>query len=192
MTDGGSFGRDNIEVRPDGLIAGGDDRLAGQGGRRAPAPESPISAEVVPLPLAARSRIAWRLGSLVLCLFQCRANSATVEQLHILTWSLQSKGNYDELMRYWIGSVVGRKLRVWNADLEDTLKLALAGGVIDLSGSGRQTLTAVGVRLAEELSMPNSEAFELERRQLRELGRISTAGMMRRLSDVGVQEVPGS
>lgn len=186
-----SSGHDHIEVRPDFGVKDWDGWVVAQGEQRSLSPRSPLFAAIVPLPLAPRSRIAWRLGLLVLCLNQCRAYSATVEQLHILTWALQGADNYNELTRYWSGSVPGRKLRVWNAELDDTLRVAIAGDLVELTSSGRQKLTALGARLAKELSSKRSEAFEVERRQLSELGRISTTGMMRRLNEVGVGEVSG-
>jgi hypothetical protein len=176
-----------IAVRPGGYPTGQVGAEFQQGNRRPP-PQSPIIAEAVPLPLAARSRIRWRVAALALCLLQCRGQSATVSQLHILTWAVQNQSNFHTLSQHWIGRAPGTTLRVWNPELEDTLRIAVAAGVIEQSSNGRQKLTTEGISLAQQLSSSGEEVMSVEQELLKELGRISTAGMMKRLSGVAVEK----
>jgi len=184
MSDSGHFGEESIEVRPGGYPSRSVGAEFSQVDRLQ-SPGSPIVAQAVPLPLAARHRISWRIATLTLCLLQCRGNSATVMQLHILTWAIQSSANFDTLRRHWLGVLSGAVLRVWNSDLDDSIRVAVATGLVVQSVNGRQSLTATGLQLAQALADPDNENFLPEREQLRELGRISTAGMMRRLSRQG-------
>ncbi len=176
-----------IEVRPGVSPTRSVGADFGQISRRPP-PASPIVAEAVPLPLPARSRIAWRVATLALCLQQCRGQSATVMQLHILTWAIQSQSNFDALKRHWLGRASGETLRIWNPDLEDALRIASAAHLIDQKTNGRQSLTPEGLLLAQQLDASDGEAMLIEREFLSELGKISTAGMMRRLNGLAVGE----
>lgn len=144
-------------------------------------PTSPVVAETVPIPLAARYRIGWRVGVLILCLDRCRGKAATVPQLHVLTWAAQDPDNYETLMRYWTGHEDGTSLRAWNPALEDTLRVTRAARLIVQSSTGRQALTKSGKQLANKINAPDSETLSREREILRSLGLISTAGMWRRL-----------
>lgn len=151
------------------------------GNPREHSPTSPVVAEAVPMPLAARYRISWRIGILILCLDRCRGKAATVPQLHVLTWAMQDPDNYNTLMAYWPGRQYETSLRTWNAELEDTLRIARAAGLVAQSSNGRQALTKFGKQLANRINVADSEIFSREREMLRSLGLISTAGMWRRL-----------
>ena len=133
------------------------------------------------MPLAARYRISWRVGVLILCLDRCRGKAATVPQLHVLTWAVQDPANYETLMTYWSGHDDETSLRAWNPELEDTLRVTRAAGLIAQSSTGRQTLTESGKQLANRINALDSETLSREREILRSLGLISTAGMWKRL-----------
>ncbi len=171
----------SFEVRPGGRPTGELGMEFERRGRQR-SPSSPIIAKSVPLPLAAKYRITWRVGVLVLCLDRCRGKAATVPQLHVLTWALQDTANYEALKRYWTGNDDGTSLRAWNPELEETLRVARASGLIAQLPNGRQSLTAEGRRLADKIAAPESEILLQERELLLALGMISTAGMWRRLN----------
>lgn len=148
--------------------------------RRAP-PLGMLTLATVPLPLPGRDRIAWRIASVLLCLDACRAKSATVEQLHVLSWAVRDQHNADALQYAWERrSGAGGLLRAWDPGLDDTLKLARASGLITQRANGRQGMSESGARVVAAVRA-NGAAFDSERRLLDSLGRLTESGMWERL-----------
>lgn len=148
---------------------------------RRPSPSGPLTMASVPLPLAGRDRIAWRIGALLLCLDACRGRSATVEQLHVLSWAVRDPHNADALLNVWEGHPgAARLLRAWDPALDDTLRLARAGGLVTQRSNGRQELSESGARVVAAVR-ENGAAMDSERRLLVSLGRVTESGMWERL-----------
>jgi hypothetical protein len=148
---------------------------------RHPAPSGPLTLASVPLPLPGRDRIAWRIAALLLCLNACRGRSATVEQLHVLTWAVRDRRNADVLLDVWEGNHGAvRPLRAWDPALDDTLRLARASGLISQRANGRQELSESGARVVAAFR-ENDAAMESERRLLASLGNVTESGMWERL-----------
>ena len=148
---------------------------------RQPPPMGPLIAETVPLPLAGRDRVAWRIASVLLCLYACHGRSATVEQLHVLSWAVRDKHNAEALIAVWEHRPgADQLLRAWDAGLDDTLRLARASGLISQRTNGRQVLTESGARVAEAVRT-NGAALDSERQLLARLGRLTESGMWQRL-----------
>lgn len=148
--------------------------------RRRP-PGGPLTVATVPLPLPGRDRVVWRVASLLLCLDACRGSSATVEQLHVLSWAVRDKHNADALLAVWEGRAGAiRPLRVWNPSLEDTLKLARASELITQRPNGRQALSDSGARVVAAVKATRA-AMASERRLLGRLGRLTESAMWERL-----------
>lgn len=148
---------------------------------RRPYPTGPLALATVPLPLPGRDRVAWRITSVLLCLAACRSRSATVEQLHVLSWAVRDQHNADALVASWerrAGSA--RLLRAWDPRLDDTLKLARASGLITQRTNGRQELSESGARVVAAVRN-NGGAMDSERRLLASLGRLTESGMWDRL-----------
>lgn len=148
---------------------------------RHPAPSGPLTLARVPLPLPGRDRIAWRIGALLLCLDACRIKSATVEQLHVLSWAVRDPHNAHALLDVWEnhpGAV--RPLRAWDPAMDDTLRLARASGLITQRPNGRQELSESGERVVAAVR-ESGTVMDSERRLLAALGRVTESGMWERL-----------
>jgi hypothetical protein len=147
---------------------------------RRPPPTGPLSLARVPLSLPGRDRIAWRIAAVLLCLDVCRGRSATVEQLHVLSWALRDRHNADALVAAWehrVGS--SRLLRAWDPGLDDTLRLTRASGLTTQRPNGRQALSESGARVV--VATRASGGMESERLLLDSLGRLTESGMWERL-----------
>ena len=148
---------------------------------RRPAPSGPLTMASVPLPLPGRDRIAWRIAALLLCLDACRSRSATVEQLHVLSWAVRDPHNADVLLDVWEDSPGAvRPLRAWDPALDDTLRLARASGLITQRPNGRQELSETGARVTAAVR-ESGAVMDSERRLLASLGRVTESGMWDRL-----------
>ena len=144
-------------------------------------PIGPLALATVPLPLPGRDRIAWRITSVLLCLDACRGRSATVEQLHVLSWAVRDQHNADALVASWERRAgAARLLRAWDPGLDDTLKLARASGLITQRTNGRQELSESGARVVAAVRASGA-AMDSERRLLDSLGRLTESGMWERL-----------
>lgn len=142
---------------------------------------APVASRPTPLPLPARDRAGWRLSALTLALRACRGQSATVEQLHVLMWALQSAANADEFMRAWNrGSATPRVLRAFDVRLDDTLNLGQAAGLLEQTPSGRYKLTQTGTLFADRIRAERG-LMEVEQDLFASLGSITEAGMWQRL-----------
>jgi hypothetical protein len=140
-----------------------------------------LTAAAVPLPLAGRDRAAWRIASVLLCLDACRGRSATVEQLHVLSWAVRDRHNADALIAAWEHRPgADQLLRAWDPRLDDTLKLARASGLISQRANGRQELSESGARVVGAVRASRS-ALDSEQRLLGRLGRLTESGMWERL-----------
>jgi hypothetical protein len=141
-----------------------------------------LSIEKVPLPLPGRERAAWRVTVLSLCLAGCRGQSATVEQLHVLTWALRDDQNGVKLLDAWQANADRpSSLRAWDTSLDDTLKLAQAAGLIDAQPNGRRKLTDLGKSLVAAVRSSDEEFMVQEQRLLASLGQVTESAMWRRL-----------
>jgi hypothetical protein len=148
---------------------------------RRPAPSGSLTLARVPLPLAGRDRIAWRISALLLCLDACRSRSATVEQLHVLSWAVRDPHNADALLGAWEDHPgVVRPLRAWDPALDDTLKLARASGLIRQRPNGRQELSESGETVVAAVR-ESGTVMDSERQLLASLGRVTESGMWERL-----------
>lgn len=148
---------------------------------RRPAPNGALTVASVPLPLPGRDRVAWRISALLLCLDACRGGSATVEQLHVLSWAVRDSRNAEALLDAWEdhpGAVT--PLRAWDPALDDTLSLARASGLITQRPNGRQEMSESGARVVTAIRV-SSTVMDSERRLLASLGRVTESGMWERL-----------
>lgn len=148
---------------------------------RTPMPQAPLAVEKVPLPLEGRDRAVWRIATTLLCLAHCRNNSASIEQLHVLTWALQDVKNMTMLRRLWESQPgTGDIFRARNPRLEDTLKLARASQLVAQTRSGKYSLTERGENVINSI-VERSGALESENVELAQLGSISESQMWKRL-----------
>lgn len=148
--------------------------------RRDSAPATPVASRTTALPLAGRDRTVWRLAALALILSKCRARTASLEQLHVLMWSLRDLRNAEVFRSTWhSGDVSSRILRAFDSLLDDTLMVARATGIVSQNTNGKQVLTEVGSRFVRKIQTEG--LLEAETRLLSDLGSINESGMWARL-----------
>jgi len=133
-----------------------------------------------PTPLPCDLRPIWRLAVLVLILNQCRQKRATIEQLHVMNWSIRRRKAQDQFLAYLQGRKSPNEVVVrYDPSLTRAVDFALAEGIVvryekldggDEGGSQyRLTLSKLGEKLAEEL-MADEENFVVEKAFLRDIG----------------------
>jgi hypothetical protein len=99
-------------------------------------------------------------------------------------WYLRDDSNAAVLQAAWNRTDgAPRSLRAFDPLLDDTLSLARASGLVEQMGTGRQKLSPVGGRLADNLR--SGEVMEIEQSRLTALGGISEARMWERLGRPG-------
>jgi hypothetical protein len=164
----------------DGISPPGDGSLPLGGRARTLAPLAPVASRQTAVPLAGRERIAWRLAALTLILRSCHGRSATIEQLHVLMWSLRDAGNTETLQRAWNDATGRTAFRAYDPLLDDTLSLARAVGLVEQLKTGRIKLSELGARVANRIR-DEVGLMDDERRALADLGNISESNMWKRL-----------
>ena len=102
-----------------------------------------------PDPIPGDLRTGWRLASAVLILKRCRANTANLEQIHVLAWALRSiKGR--KVIRDWFtehrkpNSLIIRH----DPSTTRTINLAIASGLAKRNENSTISLTEKGERFA--------------------------------------------
>lgn len=135
-----------------------------------------------PTPLPCDLRPIWRIAALVLILNQCRQKRATIEQLHVMNWSIRSRKAQDQFLEYIQGRKSPNEVVVrYDPSLTRTIDFALGEGIVERyekleSGNEtnhksqyRLTLSSQGELLASEL-MADEENFVVEKAFLRDIG----------------------
>ena len=145
--------------------------------------ETPVSVRRVPLPLAGNVRVQWRIVSLLKALSVCRGKSASVEQLHTLTWALSDDENARVLEANWIERPDRPEaFRGYTPGLVDTLRIAQVERFVEQAHNGRQKLTVKGAAVLNALG--NGDTVNLPGGAfLDTLTPISSAEMWRRLGE---------
>jgi hypothetical protein len=165
-----------------GPLDGAAPHRSGRGRTRLPILTGGIIAEDRALPLAGRDRAAWRVISVLLCLASCRGRSATVEQLHVLSWAIRDEENGRVLASVWNQEDgAPRLLRAWDPKLEDTLHLARAAELVEQKNTGRYVLTTAGTRVVRALRSAQPDVLSKEQQFLAVLGSLTESGMWDRL-----------
>lgn len=153
-------------------------------------PEMPADAfEIrrVALPLDGSKREAWKLSIVVLCLNFCRSNSATIEQLNVLSWAVRDASNAAEFRDAWQDKTNFQFLRAWDESLQRTVRLGISAGLTEWTKTSRVKLTENGLSLARKL-LSQPEAFLTERAFLASFGNFSTSGMWSHLGEISTAQ----
>jgi len=105
-----------------------------------------------PDPIPGDLRTGWRLASAVLILRRCRANTANLEQIHVLTWALRSSQGR-KVIRDWFrdhrkpnGLIIRH-----DPSTTRTINLAIAAGLAKRNENSSVSLTEKGEHLANLL-----------------------------------------
>lgn len=133
-----------------------------------------------PTPLPCDLRPIWRIAVLVLILNQCRQKRATIEQLHVMNWSMRSRRAQEQFLAYLQGRKSPNEVVVrYDPSLTRAIDFALGEGIVEryeklTSGDEgkaeyRLTLSTQGDKLANEL-ITDEENFVVEKAFLRDIG----------------------
>jgi hypothetical protein len=134
-----------------------------------------------PTPLPCDLRPIWRIAALVLILNQCRQRRATIEQLHVMNWSIRSRKAQDQFLAYIQGLKSPNEVVVrYDPSLTRAIDFALGAGIVeryekmdgidDGKTQYRLTLSQQGEALAGEL-MEDEDIFVTEKAFLQDIGR---------------------
>ncbi|WAE65275.1 hypothetical protein OUQ49_05755 [Streptomyces cavourensis] len=137
-----------------------------------------------PRPIPADARVVYKLAQIAVVLNAFNKNSATIENLHLFTWSLQSKRAGQMLMSWWSGnrhaSTITQKS---DPHLTVALNVGLIRGMVNITGANhnRVTLQPLGVHLAQQIEL-DEELMGAEKMYMRQFGRLSDAAVLRKLA----------
>lgn len=102
-----------------------------------------------PDPVPADLRFHWRVAALVLVLHRCRSDTATLQQLHVLTWALRSEETRKTFIRWSTGDKRPDDVIVrYDPALSLSVDLATGFGLVERTDKGHVTLSDTGERLA--------------------------------------------
>lgn len=136
-----------------------------------------------PRAVPARQRVAYRTSLLVLILSRFNQTAARLDNLHLLTWAARSGRTRTMLQRWWSGRrFISTSTVRMDPDLDLTIRLALADGLIQTAGSNRQRLklTEKGESLARAIDEAPS-LLSIEKAFLETLAPLSDGSVDRRL-----------
>lgn len=131
--------------------------------------------------LPASNRVVWRMSLLVLTLGKFRGQTASVRSLHLISWALRG-GRTSNMLRSWLTGRAIPDLVTSRIDpqLDMTLRLAAAEGLITMTTNGRAGLTDRGRELAAVLD-GDSEVLEAEKSLLRDIAPLNDSSLARRM-----------
>jgi hypothetical protein len=112
-----------------------------------------ISSNVVftrrPDPIPGDLRTGWRLASAVLILRRCRANTANLEQIHVMAWALRSAQGRKVIAEWFSEHRKPNGLIIrHDPSTTRTINLAIATGLARRNENSSVSLTDKGERLA--------------------------------------------
>lgn len=146
-------------------------------------PADAFEVRSVPLPVEGSKREVWKLSTLVLCLSYCRANSATLEQINVLTWALRDESNAAEFERVWREESEFRILRAWDDSTLRTLRIGIMVELVMWTGSSRIKLTEKGLDLSKKIRS-EVDSFADEKAFLSSFRSFSASGMWSHLGEI--------
>jgi hypothetical protein len=118
-----------------------------------------------PIAIPADLRPGWRIGLLVLLLKNCCRNRRTsFARLHVLSWGLRTAQSRRQLQAAVEGRLSPDSLIVrFEPFLVQAVDFAIGEGLVRREGGAKIELTALGLKLAEELEGAES-TFDVEKR----------------------------
>ncbi|MEY9841238.1 hypothetical protein [Streptacidiphilus sp. EB103A] len=137
-----------------------------------------------PHPIPADARVAYKLAQVALVLNAFNKHSATIENLHLFTWSLQTRRSGEMLAAWWSGhryaSTVTQRS---DPHLSIALNVGLIRGMVTVSGanSNRITLEQPGILFAQQITADDG-LMVAEKNFLHQFNKLSDAAVSRRLA----------
>ncbi|MER7826882.1 hypothetical protein ABTX85_30480 [Streptomyces sp. NPDC096097] len=128
--------------------------------------------------------MAYKLAQVALVLSAFNRNSANIENLHLFTWSLQSRRTGQMVLSWWSGdrfaSTVTQRS---DPHLPVALNVGLIRGMVSISGANhnRVSLQPSGVLFAQNIAA-NEELMSAEKAYLGQFKKLSDAAVARRLA----------
>lgn len=105
-----------------------------------------------PDPIPGDLRTGWRIASAVLILKRCRANTANLEQIHVLTWALRSQQGRKVINDWFVQHRKPNDLIIrHDPSTTRTINLVIAAGLAKRNSNSTISLTGKGERLANFL-----------------------------------------
>lgn len=131
--------------------------------------------------LPASTRITWRLSLLALVVAKCRGQTASIPSLHLLMWGLRGR-HAAHLLTAWLTGLTVPDLITSRVDpqLETTIRLAAAEGLVQVTTTGRVRLLERGKELSALIDA-DSEIMSLEKETLRGVAPISDSSLAKRM-----------
>lgn len=117
-----------------------------------------------PIPLPADYRPMYKIALIVLILkYACRSETSNLLKLHLISWSLVSEKNTEQLRRF-IESNYKSDLSVWGIEptLNRALQLAIAEKICEVIEGKKYKLTKKGNRFFEQINA-DSELLDKEK-----------------------------
>ncbi|WP_329470897.1 hypothetical protein OIE75_12795 [Streptomyces sp. NBC_01723] len=111
-------------------------------------------------------------------------NSASIENLQLFTWSLQSRRSGQMLVSWWLGTRYANTVtQRSDPNLSVALNVGLIRGMIRLTGANnsRVTLQPPGALFAQQI-VADDELMRAEKDYLHQFGKLSDAAISRRLA----------
>ncbi|GGQ26070.1 hypothetical protein GCM10010233_49060 [Streptomyces pseudogriseolus] len=139
-----------------------------------------------PHPIPADARVAYKLAQVALVLSSFNRNSASIENLHLFTWALQSRRSGQMLLSWWLGSRYADTVtQRSDPHLPVALNVALIRGMVNITGANhnRVSLLPPGILFAQQISS-DEDLMSAEKTYLRQFKKLSDAAISRRLTRV--------
>ncbi|MFF7525098.1 hypothetical protein [Streptomyces pseudovenezuelae] len=143
--------------------------------------ESPVAFTRRPDAIPGDLRHGWRLASLVLVLYRCWANTASMEQIHVLASSLRSNAARDTLTRWFEDRRLPDDFVVrYDPSLSRTVAIAVACGLAIRKENQSISLSPNGVALARTI-WSDAQVLQREKEFLTRLPKKISQKSMREL-----------
>nr|WSX77814.1 hypothetical protein OH826_30630 [Streptomyces sp. NBC_00899] len=139
-----------------------------------------------PRPIPADARVAYKLAQVALVLNSFNQNSASIENLQLFTWSLQSRRSGQMLLSWWSGTRHADTItQRSDPHLPVALNVGLIQGMVTIVGTNhnRVSLQPPGVLFAQRIAL-DDDLMSAEKTYLRQFHRLSDAAVSRRLARI--------
>jgi hypothetical protein len=137
-----------------------------------------------PHPIPADARVAYKLAQVAIVLHSFNRNSASIENLHLFTWALQSKRARQMLLSWWSGSRFASTItQRSDPHLPVALNVGLIRGMVRISGAShnRVSLQPPGIQFAQQIEL-DGDLMSAEKAFIRQFNKLSDAAVARRLA----------
>lgn len=148
--------------------------------------EARVAFRSQPHPIPADARVVYKLAQIALVLNLFNRRSASIENLHLFTWSLQSRRRGQMLLSWWAGNRHASTItKRSDPHLQVALNVGLIRGMLKISGpnNNRVTLEPPGILFAQQIES-NDELMTAEKHLLRQFGKLSDASVSRYLTRI--------